>query len=460
MPAFPRVFVDELSRQTTFEFRATSPDLPGFLGLGTLVGLPLGSTDFTSGFFFQRRTQTPTTGGADIDAPLVLAVAALDGRADTPPLPGPPSGMRPMSVDVEHGLTRFEEKSNRFAGFGQMNWRFTDRWTLLYGMRLDHATKDVSWFQTFEPDTAVVAPQTFPKLTAEDSLAELQFAPKVGMKFDWTEDVDLYWNWSRNFQAGGFNNFAVSTDPALRRVDAASVRSWEAGTKLRLLDGAAELNLGLFWMTMSDFQLFTQAPMGLLNVPEIVNVGELRARGVESDVAWLPTDWLTLRGTLGFNDTKFLDFPIGTCFSDKPNTDGDADPRCDLTGRSLPQAPKWNIGMTPSVRVPLTSIPGLRGPASFLRAIDLTSALTVRYVDTRFLSDTLDPRTRQPSFFLLDGSIGFGNASQGWSLQFRVENLTDKTTADFSRESGLPSGIAFTTLAPPRLMFGQFRWEF
>jgi iron complex outermembrane receptor protein len=281
------------------------------------------------------------------------------------------------------------------------------------------------------------------------------------MKFDWTDDLNLYWTYSRGFQAGGFNNFPISaSNPDTKVFDPATVRDWEAGTKWRLLGGAAELNLGLFWMIMKDFQLFTLEPRGGLNVARIVNVGELRARGVEADLTWLSTDWLTLDGALGFNDTELLDFPIGTCVTDRVNTDGDDDPRCDLTGGPLEQAPKWDISVTPSVRVPLTSILGLAAIAPPLGNVDLTSGLTIQYVDTRFLSDTLDPRTRQPSFFLFDANIGFGNRSQGWSLQVTCENLTDKATHNFAVESPSTGGMISKAPAPPRLVFGRFRWEF
>ena len=450
--------VDELTHQTTFELRATSPDLSGLLGLGNLFGLPLGSSDFTSGFFFQRRTHGPTDQTLDIDGPLFVEITAVNAA---PPLPLPDTGMRRPTVGfTEHLLAHFEQESKQFSGFGQMNWRFIDRWTLLSGVRLDHTTKDVSWRQTIDPETAVLLFAVFDEFEDSDSRSAFEVAPKVGMTFDWTEDVNSYWTWANNFQAGGFNNFGTAMDPNQRRYDASHVQSWEVGTKIRFLDGAADLNLGLFHMTMKDFQLNTNVEVGAgLSVGTIINAGELRARGVEADSTWLATDWLTIRASLGFNDTEFIDFPFGTCITNREDTDGDGDPRCDLTGGPLVQAPKWDTTVTPSVRVPLVSLPGF-APDSPLSGIDLTSALTVQYTDTRFLNDTLDPRTRQPSFFLLDASVGLGNPTRGWSLQFRVENLTDEATAGIANEVALATGVISKSINPPRLVVGTLRWEF
>jgi len=214
---------------------------------------------------------------------------------------------------------------------------------------------------------------------------------------------------------------------------------------------------------MKDFQLFTigTPPGAMLPVTQVLNVGKLRARGVEADSTWLPTDWLTLRGALGFNDATYLEFPIGNCMQDRQNTDGDSDSRCDLKGRPLEQAPHWDASVTPSIRLPLASIRGFGAILpSFLRDVDLMQALSVQWTDNRYLNDTDDPRTRQPSYFFLDGSVGFASTSQGWSLFFRVDNLTDVRVANTAYEAYPMGGGVFRAPLPPRLMYGGFRWQF
>ena len=459
-----RDVADEASRQTTFEFRVTSPDLAGFLGLGGLLGRSLGSTDFTSGFFYQRRTQVPSFVRADIDAAIVGLSQVLNRMPGDQRLliPRPPQ-------KLEFFQTLFEQTANEYSGYGQMNWHFLPRWTLLYGMRLDYTKKEAFWDQTTGPTGAVLIPQTFDSFTQRDSRSEFHFSPKVGPKLDLTDNVNLYATWSHNFQGGGFNNVSSSANSTTRVVKPALVQSWEAGTKMRLLDGAAELNLGLFWMTMKDFQLFTigTPPGKLLPVTQVVNVGKLRARGVEADGTWLPSDWLTLRAALGFNDTKYLDFPIGNCMQDRAGTvhetgamRTDGEQRCDLTGAPLVQAPHWEASLTPSVHAPLTSIRGLGALLpSFLSKVEVTQALSVQYSDNKYLNDTDDPRQRQSSYFFLDGSLGLANAAQGWSLRFRVDNITSAAIAATSYEAYPMPGV-YRAVLPPRLMYGSVRWEF
>ncbi len=443
-----RTTEDEVSRQTTFEIRVNSPTL----GVRDFLGQRLGSIDFTSGFFFQRRVQDPTVVTGNLDENLLLLVQALNMLPDASnDVPRPPS-------KVETLTTRFEQTADEFSGYGEMSWSLSERWTFISGMRLDYTTKEATWNQYLTPQ-AVLLRVIADEFTDERSNEEFDYAPKVGVTFDWTDDLNLYATWSKGFQAGGFNTFSTVADPANRIIKPARVRSWEAGTKSRLLDGRAELNVGLFWMTMEDFQLFTLSPTPTSNfpVPRVVNVGRLRARGVEADSAWLPTEWLTVRGALGFNDAEYLSFPLGTCFSDHQGPGG----FCELAGRPLEQAPHWDVSLTPSVRVPLATIPGLGAmlPAG-LETIDLEQALSVQYTDNRYLNDSDDPRTRQPSYFFLSGSVGFANASQGWSLQFRVENMTDVRTANIAVEGTPASGIAWKSSMPPRVMYGRIRWDF
>ncbi|MGH7856249.1 MAG: hypothetical protein ACREQY_02890, partial [Candidatus Binatia bacterium] len=170
---------------------------------------------------------------------------------------------------------------------------------------------------------------------------------------------------------------------------------------------------------------------------------------------------LTLRAALGLNDTKYLDFPFGTCITDRENTDGDEDSRCNLTGGPLEQAPKWDVSVIPSVRVPLTSIPGLAAIVPpFLREVDLMNGVSVHYTDVRFLNDSNDSRTRQPSFFLFDANVGLASATRGWSLRFAVENLTDERYHNTAFEGPPAAGVIFKAPSPPRLVYGGFRWEF
>jgi len=444
--------------QTSFELRVSSPSLAGLFGFERFLDFALGSTEFTAGFFYQRR-ETDLDFNVDFNDAVAAELILFQELPLTDMIPAGTIGM--LDPDNFSRLTTlFEEDATALAGFAQADWHFLPAWTLLGGMRLSYEKKTAEWIQTHSGD-GVFLPLVFPETTGRQTRSELQVSPKAGMKYDWSEDLGFFVTWARGFRGGGFGAILVQDDPASREFEPESVDSWELGSKMQLLSGLAMVNVGLYNTELTDFQLTTEQSVGFFDAPVVVNVGEARARGVETDFTWLALDWLTVRGAFAFNDTEFVDFPFGVCEEDRVNTDGDGDDRCDLTGGPLPRAPKWNGSVTTSVRYPLASIPGVRiGTAIPWSALSLMGGVTVEYQDTLFLRETLDPRTRQGSFFRLDGNLGFGNLDQGWELRVTVENLTNEAVANNAEDIALASGAFSQWVDPPRLVFAGFRWAF
>ena len=183
---------------------------------------------------------------------------------------------------------------------------------------------------------------------------------------------------------------------------------------------------------------------------------------METDLTWVPTEWLTVHDSFNYLDTKYLSFPEGPCAFDKP---GPGPPPfggpCDLSGRVFEFTPRWTNTLTPSVRYPFASIPLLRSlpPFSF-PGIDLIGGVTLEYKDNYYAEQTLDPRTRQPAFLRLGGNIGVGNVNQGWSVKLVGTNLTNEAIAVHVRDVSLVGKSFVQVLDPPRLLFGEFRWQF
>ncbi|MGH7803314.1 MAG: TonB-dependent receptor, partial [Candidatus Binatia bacterium] len=439
----PILAIDTRDRQpqTTFELRTVSPSFDGLFGLASLGGHALGSSELTVGFFFQRRSIEDSVAELDFDVPVAAQFLAFlllpEGSTDVLPLesfigPDVPLGdllRTDTTIGDERTRVAFEQRATSFAGYAHATWNPTERWSLDYGMRLSHEQKKASWLSTTEQGTGLltmVALGREPFVQALDR-SEFQFTPKVALRYALLDDANLYATWVQGFRAGGFNEFASTGNASELDYEDERVTSYEIGAKSDFLDGTARLNLALFWMTLTDFQLLTQNPGDATF--RVDNVGEARARGAELDGMWLPNDWLTLVASLGFDDTEFVDFPIGPCFADRPNTDGDGDARCNFEGEPLERAPKWVVAFTPSVRWPLAWVPSLAESIPPLAAIEFTAGLTVQYKDVQFVGFERDPRVRQPKTFRLDAVAGFANPTQGWSLGFVVQNLTD----EFSR---------------------------
>ncbi|MGH7898572.1 MAG: TonB-dependent receptor, partial [Candidatus Binatia bacterium] len=399
-------FTKDRTPQTTAELQLTSPELPGLFGIERAWNWGLGSTELTAGLFYQRRRITDSEFTIALDTALIGAFSVLGGNPPPAEIPLPPL---PFTRDlagqnVEATTMFFEQSSDSVAGFAHASWRFADRWTLISGLRLGHESKEADFRRVFTGDAPVfLTAGGFEEFTAHLKRSGFEATPRLNLRYDVTDEINVFATWAKGFREGGFN--ATANRRGSLEFDPEDVTNWELGTNTELLGGAARLNLVLFWMTLTEFQILTTEPGTTTSI--ITNAGKARARGVEADGAWLPTDWLALRAALGFNDAEFIEFPFGPCTGDRPDTDGDGDERCDLSGGSIHQVPKWVITVTPSVRFPLGDVPVLP------RGIDLIGSVSAQYHDNMIVDPTQDPRLRAPSFFLVDGAIGFENAGQG-----------------------------------------------
>ena len=362
--------------------------------------------------------------------------------------PGNPMGPYALCCDAIEEIDRFVfQKNNVLAILTQINWRPADRWTITGGLRLSWEDKTARLVQING------VPAFFTELTGTLNLdesfkrSESHASPRVAVTFDHTDDVSFYASYTEGYRSGGFSSLLSNPQaaPFLEFEDEA-IEAWELGARTNFPDQNLSLDVALFYMELTDYQLSTDVPVGIFNPPAVVNVGKVFAQGLELDLNWSPTDIFSVVGALGYNDTELVDFPAGPCAPDRPNTDGDADSRCDLSGKPLPRSPKWTLSVTPRFTVPVGNY-------------QMFAGLTAEWTDSQFLAETLDPRSEEPSFFWLDIDVGmmFGN---GWTATLALLNVTDESVATVVEEIGLSHDTYVQTVRPPRQFFAGLRWEF
>ena len=439
--------------QSTVELRTSSPEISGLFGLKEAFGRTLGSSRFTAGVFWQDRGFEDSEAGLRIDPTATALFAAADGSPLPIDLPLPPTGgaLQPNDPeDDEIGIIFYKQTTRSAALFGQFEWSPIAPLTLQLGMRYSDETKVADWDSRTVQGTGALAFAALGRepYTAHEERSEQQFSPKVLVSYAFSDDINVYGGWVRAFRAGGFNQIASTGDPEGLQYEEERVRSWEAGSKLRLLDGAANLNIGLYWMNLEDFQVVTQDPSDVgFNV---VNAGEAQARGVEMDGLWLINQWLSLQGSLGFNDNEFIEFPFGTCAAGNENTDGDDDERCDITGEPLDFASKLTATLNPKVDFTLPW-----GNLAF------TAGLVAAYQSSYFADNAVrDERVKQEGVTRWNANIGLSSASGDWQFRIVGENLTDEIVASYKSDVPLTTDTFYQTLEPGRLVHGEFIWRF
>lgn len=129
---------------------------------------------------------------------------------------------------------------------------------------------------------------------APQSATFKQFQPKVSLRYELTDDINLYGNWGIGFKSGGFNNqgSAAIVDQAFNQFIGTNVliddqyrkevsSAFEAGIKGKLLGGSVTFDLAGYYTTIDDMQFFEffVGGFGLLRV--VSNIDEVEVYGAE-----------------------------------------------------------------------------------------------------------------------------------------------------------------------------------
>lgn len=459
----PAILGDGADRAPTVtaELRGASSVFDGLFGLKQLFGADLGSSDLLLGVFYQtNEIQDGYFHFAFPQGPFLELTAAAEGTgngASQPPLVGglfgvgPPASLGPNDA-VDDVTQFFDQQSDTRAVFAQTQWTFLPKWTLQLGGRYSQEKKAGQWNSVFNspPPNAIITAAGITEFMVQRSRNDKFFQPKVSLNYKPVDNISLFLRWARSFKSGGFNAFAFRAveDQLVYQPEYSTEFAFDA--KTNFLDNTMVLNLSVYRQEIKDFQVLTREPqpgtIGL-GLTKVVNAPKARSQGIESDLRWLPLDWMQLIGSLGVNDTEYLDFKINDCPADMDNTDGDADTRCDATGRPFAFAPKINGAITT-----------LFTPGWSLFGINFDAGLTGEYNSSQFLDIDLDRRKVQEPFWRFRASVGLGNPSQGWSFKLVGENLTDKVT--YIRQGDVAPKQFVGITEPPRQVYGMLRWSF
>jgi iron complex outermembrane recepter protein len=459
------------------ELRLVTPTLDGLAGLGFLPG----TTEFLAGLTWGRREILDShfifgiNNGPFYD---LVAAASADagsegavGAVPLSQLPFNPAGTDASYDEVDQF---FEQRSDDASVYAHLQWQMTQAWGLELGARYTNEKKSAFWnnrFTTPPPNASLAAIGT-EEFTATRARKEQNFQPKISLNWHPVDALGVFLHWEKGFKGGGFNAFAFREgvcnpdDPADTDCgdgfddddlvfDEEIATNWGLDFKAKLLDGAANLNVSFFRETAEDFQvLIRENPQGTigLGTSRVVNAPKALAQGIEADLLWLATDWLTVTLGAGVLDTEFVDFPDGECpaGNSNRNSDGDNNQRCDQSGKPFPFAPKFSGALSLRVTWPLSAF-GMSG-------LSLSGGTLIEYESDQLLDIDLEEKKRQGAYSRYKADLGIGHPDNGWSFRLVGENLTNTVT--HVRYGDVFENIVVGSQNQPRLFYLQFRQDF
>lgn len=253
----------------------------------------------------------------------------------------------------------------------------------------------------------------FPAVNANSigsvSKSESFTSGRLGFIHRISDDVNMYATLSRGYIGAGakVSRSAVTTNAFLKPSQADAV---EVGIKSLLLDRRLRLNAAIFSQETKDLQASRLIP-GTVN-SEIINAGNLKAKGLEFDLAFRASEYVTLDAAAAYLDSEFRDlsqpcYPGQTaaqgCVSGSQLIDG----KVGLTSPKL----KYSVGL--STAVPVSGQRSVYGSLGYV------------WQDKVHFNLDHDPLTVQGAYGLLDLNLGLRQGDK-WDIALFGKNLLDK----------------------------------
>jgi iron complex outermembrane receptor protein len=335
------------------------------------------------------------------------------------------------------------QDSDSYAVYGSGNWNINDAWSMNLGLRYSQEDKEVAQEQklfVLGLETPTGGPVFAGLVGAEpyvliDSRSDKDFSPKLGVRWLPTDDATFYGSIARGFKSGGYSGSAVRADIA--EVEPEESITFEIGSKLKLLEGAASLNLAVFRTEFEDLQLNTF--QGSTTI--ISNASGAISEGVEMDTSFI-TPW-GVHGSLSLAwlDARFTDYSNGACPAGQ-------DPPCDQTGTPLVGAPEWagNLSLNYTFNLPADMALSFGGD--------------MQYTGSRWLQADHDPIDQDDSFTLFNARASLSDASGAWAVQALVKNVTERVTNLSSGDIPTQTGAHYALANDPREVEVTLRYNF
>ncbi len=267
--------------------------------------------------------------------------------------------------DPGFGAYQFaRQRSESYAGFAQVSYKFAEALTFSGGIRYTHDRVRLS------QDTAFFTPNGA-DLTAEPNFSDPFYAggargpfpviqPRFSSaregsgRFTWDGSVtyaisplvNIYARVARGYHSGVITGQAIFSP--IETAGPETVTSYEAGLKGEFLDRTVRLNLAGFHYVYKDQQLpvFVRDGSGA-DIIRLINAPGGKGTGFEADVQIRPIPNFSFGGQIGYVDTRIS----GRTLVQDPRS---ANGQVDIDGQPFPFSPKLTAGLNADVRFPLS----------------------------------------------------------------------------------------------------------
>lgn len=239
---------------------------------------------------------------------------------------------------------------NSFSGaaFGQLDWTFSEKISLLPGIRINYDKKEIDFkrityggLQTTDPALIALKNSVYSNQEFQASIDDTNISGQITLAFKPKKNYNLFGTFSTGFKPVGLNLGGLPTNPdgtamtELAVVKPERVLHYEAGIKSQPFKNLI-FNLTLYNSSIKDYQVQVQAADLSINRGYLANAEKVRVRGIETDLSYSFSN-LYFYSNLAYTEAiykKFTNAPPAL-----ENTGGPT--FIDISGGVLPGVSKW-----------------------------------------------------------------------------------------------------------------------
>jgi iron complex outermembrane recepter protein len=314
-----------------------------------------------------------------------------------------------------------EQNRKQYAGFAELSWRATESLRVIGGARyVDEKLK-----VTVDDFTVGLINAVLPEVTGDDFQFHLKkWLPRVALEWQARENVLVYTSFAEGVRNGGLNG-PLAAAGAVAPGDTEGFRSflffgedsvdaYEIGVKTTWPGHRLTFNAAAFLNRYSDPQTLFAFPFGGTTAGP-----DARSSGVELELWYKPSDFVTLSGGFAYTDAKFTG----------------SDPALSIEkGNKLSNIPKIAFSVGADAVHPTR-----------WAGVQLLAGLDFEFTGERYTSQVRGPNRKAGSLERLNGRLGlqYGN----WKLTAFVSNILNDIEATDHFQNGIDSFGALPAIA-------------
>jgi iron complex outermembrane receptor protein len=312
--------------------------------------------------------------------------------------------------------TTIQHENTAYAVFGHVSYDFTDRFTLIAGLRYTDDDKDMTVTQGNFPVDPI-------------NVNDAKTSWDLSGHFTISDTVNLYARLANGFRAPTIQARDVAFFGPASTAKSETINSAEFGIKSTHLDDHIRLSAAVYVYKIDDMQL--SAIGGVDNTVQLINAEEGNGSGFDMDAEFLVTDNLYVSLGVSYNNTEINDaaLRIAPCGSGQCTVidELDGDGNAIVNGNEFPQAPPTMINFALRYTKPVDT-----GNVFF-------HTDWARQGDTSFfLYDSNEYHTGS----IYEGGVrlGYSHGDGNWEVALFGRNITDeenlKGGIDFNNNTG------------------------